>query len=130
MKKLGLILLLLCAFSTVAEAQVNRQLSRVPDSQTHKKKQRAQADPLADFMKKLTEDLELNSLQQAAIHDIFERQISQLKSIHEEERISDNEKMDRANAIIDKNEETIMALLDPEQQKKFTNMKEKAKKRR
>lgn len=129
MKRLGLIILLLCAFSTVAEAQVNRQISRVPDSQAHKKKQRAAADPLGDFMKNMTDDLKLNSLQQAAIHDIFERQVAQLKSI-QEERVSDNEKMDRANTIIDKNEETIMALLDPEQQKKFSDMKERAKKRR
>ncbi len=86
-------------------------------------------DPMDKFMLTLSTDLKLDSFQQAAIRNIFDEQMKNMTSVHQNQDMSVNEKQDRAVAIVAKSDAAILQLLNAEQTAKYLIMKEKSEKK-
>ena len=81
-------------------------------------------EQLDKTMVKMTTDLELNGLQEAAIRNILKEQQRQLTALRQDTSRPDSDKMDEMRQISEKNDKDIQALLDPAQIEKYTALKE------
>ena len=113
---------MLLAFSNV-EAQVNRNIGR----SYAKPKKNQPPDYLALSVQKLTEELSLDTFQEAVIKDILKSsQIEQEKILLLE--IPNESKNEQLIAARNTMNDKIVAILNPEQAKKFELLKIKPKK--
>lgn len=123
------IALLFCTFMVLAtSAQSMRSRTGINALDQQRDMQGAPKPPtpeeqLEKTMAKMTTDLELNGLQEAAIRNILKEQMVQLTALRQENR-PDSEKMDEARLISEKSDKQILALLDPGQIDKYNALKE------
>jgi Spy/CpxP family protein refolding chaperone len=71
----------------------------------------------------LSEKLNLTEDQKAKLRPIFEDQEKQLKAVHDDPALSQEQKMAKKKALHESIHEQINAVLTPEQQAKFKEMK-------
>ncbi|MFI5357523.1 MAG: hypothetical protein ACHQ4G_09325 [Opitutales bacterium] len=81
-----------------------------------------QAAHEASRLKHLTEVLGLSADQQAKLAAIFQNQGAQLKALRDDDALSRKERRQKARAIEEQGRKDILAVLTPDQQKKFEAM--------
>jgi Spy/CpxP family protein refolding chaperone len=99
-----------------------------PDSNSpaHRNKGPAAQRPARDFLQELSEKLNLTDAQKAAIKPILATEANEIKAVHQDGSLSTEQKQAKIKEIRDNSREKINALLTPEQQKKFAEMKGEA----
>ena len=97
-----------------------------PNSPAHRNRSTAAQRPARDFLQELSEKLNLTDEQKAAIKPILVTEANEIKAVHQDSSISDEQKQAKVKEIRDSSREKINALLTPEQQKKFAEMKGQA----
>jgi periplasmic protein CpxP/Spy len=75
-------------------------------------------------LQKLATQLQLTDDQKAKIKPLLQEQYTQLKSVHDDTSLSDEQKKAKMKAIHQDYHSQIQAVLTPEQQKKYAAMKE------
>ena len=86
--------------------------------------------PARDFLQQLSEKLNLTEEQKTAIKPILAAEANDIKAVHQDTSLSTEQKTAKVKEIREAGREKINALLTPEQQKKFAEMKEQAVQRR
>lgn len=81
-----------------------------------------QAAREANRLKHLTEVLGLSADQQAKLATIFQNQATQLKALRDDDSLNRKERRQKARAIEEQGRKDILAILTPDQQKKFAAM--------
>src|SRR4051812_36192011 len=81
-------------------------------------------EQLNSTMTKLTTDLSLNGLQEAAIRMILKDQMSQIVALRADKTRPDSDKQGDARLLTEKSDKEIQALLDPDQIIKYQSLKE------
>jgi Spy/CpxP family protein refolding chaperone len=96
-----------------------------PDSNmpAHRNRGPAAQRPARDFFQQLSEKLNLTDEQKAAIQPILAAEVNDIKAVHQDSSLSTEQKQAKIKEIRDNSREKINALLTPEQQKKFAEMK-------
>ena len=99
-----------------------------PDSNSpaHRNRGPAAQRPARDFLQELSEKLNLTDEQKAAIKPILATEANEIKAVHQDGSLSTEQKQAKIKEIRDNSREKINALLTPEQQKKFAEMKGEA----
>jgi len=99
-----------------------------PDSNSpgHRNRGPAAQKPPHEFMQELSEKLNLTDEQKAAIRPILVTEANEIKAVHQDSSLSTEQKQAKIKEIRDNSREKINALLTPEQQKKFAEMKGEA----
>ena len=99
-----------------------------PDSNSpaHRNGGRAAQRPAHNFLQELSEKLNLTDEQKAAIEPILATEANEIKAVHQDSSLSDEQKQAKVKEIRDSSREKINALLTPEQQKTFAEMKGEA----
>ena len=77
-------------------------------------------------MQQLSEKLNLTDEQKAAIKPILAAEANEIKAVHQDSSLSNEQKQAKIKEIRDNSREKINALLTPEQQKTFAEMKDQA----
>jgi Spy/CpxP family protein refolding chaperone len=83
-------------------------------------------EPVRDFLRELSEKLNLTDEQKAAIRPILVSEAGDIKAVRQDGSLSAEQKQAKIQEIRDKGREKINATLTPEQQKKFAEMKGEA----
>jgi Spy/CpxP family protein refolding chaperone len=83
-------------------------------------------EPVRDFLRELSEKLNLTDEQKAAIRPILVSEAGDIKAVRQDGSLSAEQKQAKIQEIRDKGREKINAILTPEQQKKFAEMKGEA----
>jgi Spy/CpxP family protein refolding chaperone len=96
------------------------------NSPAHRIKGPAPHQHAGEFMKELSEKLNLTNAQKAAIEPVLATEANEIKAVHHDGSLSDEQKQAKIKEIRDNGREKINALLTPEQQKKFAEMKGEA----
>jgi protein CpxP len=78
------------------------------------------------MLQRLSEQVNLTDDQKAKILPLFQAQIDQLKALHDDASLSDDEKHEKAHAIMQSTRKQIGALLTPEQKEKLKGMHDHA----
>ena len=96
-----------------------------PDSNSpaHRNRGPAAQRPDGGFLQELSEKLNLTDAQKAAIKPILATEANEIKAVHQDGSLSNEQKQAKVKEIRDNGREKINALLTPEQQKKFAEMK-------
>ncbi|NUY82194.1 hypothetical protein HUK80_14915 [Flavobacterium sp. MAH-1] len=121
--------LLICLFCVVsASAQIRRNSTGINAIDQQHDMQGSNKGPtpeeqLNTTMQKITADVGLNGLQEAAIRNILKEQMVQLTALRQDSR-PESEKMDEARLISEKSDKEIQSLLDPGQLEKYNALKE------
>ena len=97
-----------------------------PNSPAHKNKGQAAQRPARDFLQQLSEKLNLTDAQKTAIKPILAAEANEIKAVHQDSSLSNEQKQAKIKEIRDNSREKIKALLTPEQQKTFAEMKDQA----
>jgi Spy/CpxP family protein refolding chaperone len=99
-----------------------------PDSNSpaHRNRGPAAQRPDGGFLQELSEKLNLTDAQKAAIKPILATEANEIKAVHQDGSLSNEQKQAKVKEIRDNGREKINALLTPEQQKKFAEMKGEA----
>ena len=97
-----------------------------PNSPAHKNRGPAAQKPAREFLQELTEKLNLTDEQKAAVKVILVTEANEIKAVRQDSSLSDEQKQAKIKEIRDNGREKINALLTPEQQKKFAEMKDQA----
>jgi Spy/CpxP family protein refolding chaperone len=97
-----------------------------PNSPAPKNRSTPAQRPAGEFMRELSEKLNLTDAQKAAIKPILATEANEIKAIHQDSSVSDGQKQVKIKEIRDSSREKINALLTPEQQKIFAEMKGQA----
>jgi Spy/CpxP family protein refolding chaperone len=99
-----------------------------PDSNSpaHGNRGPAARRPARDFLQELSEKLNLTDEQKAAIKPILATEANEIKAVHQDSSLSNEQKQAKIKEIRDNSREKINVLLTPEQQKKFAEMKGEA----
>jgi len=99
-----------------------------PDSNSpaHRNRGPAAQRPAREFMQELSEKLNLTDAQKAAVKAIIVNEANEIKAVHQDSSLSNEQKQAKIKEIRDNSREKINALLTPEQQKKFAEMKGEA----
>ena len=97
-----------------------------PNSPAHRNRGQAAQRPAGEFMRELSEKLNLTDAQKAAIKPILATEANEIKAVHQDSSLSDEQKQAKVKEIRDSSREKINALLTPEQQKTFAEMKGQA----
>lgn len=79
----------------------------------------------AEHLQKMKEELGLTADQEADIKQVFEESRPQMQELHENSSLSPEQKREQMRQIMEANRAKIRALLTPEQQAKFDQMKPK-----
>lgn len=77
-----------------------------------------------DFLQKVATELNLTDDQKAKIKPILQDEYNQLTAVHEDASLSQDQKLAKAREIHETAKSQIQAVLTPEQQTKFAEMKE------
>jgi Spy/CpxP family protein refolding chaperone len=77
-------------------------------------------------MQELSEKLNLTDAQKTAVKSILANEANEIKAVHQDGSLSDEQKQAKTKEIRDSGREKINAMLTPEQQKKFAEMKGEA----
>jgi Spy/CpxP family protein refolding chaperone len=96
-----------------------------PDSNSPPHRQRGPAAqrPDHDILQQLSEKLNLTEEQKTAIKPILAAEANEIKTVHQDASLSNEQKQAKTKEIRDSSREKINALLTPEQQKIFAEMK-------
>jgi Spy/CpxP family protein refolding chaperone len=99
-----------------------------PDSNSpaHRNRGPAAQRPARDFLQELSEKLNLTDAQKAAIKPILATEANEIKAVHQDSSLSTEQKQAKIKEIRDNSREKINALLTPDQQKLFAEMKDQA----
>jgi Spy/CpxP family protein refolding chaperone len=97
-----------------------------PNAPAMKHKEQAGREPVRDFLRELSEKLNLTDEQRAAIRPILVAEAEDIKAVRQDASLSAEQKQAKIHEISDKGREKINAILTPEQQKKFAEMKNEA----
>ena len=122
MKKMTVILAVLtfgCAVAFAASA---------PDSNSpaHRNKGQTAQRPAGGVLEQLSEKLNLSDAQKAAIRPILATEANEIKAVHQDSSLSNEQKQTKVKEIRDSSREKINALLTTDQQKIFAEMKDQA----
>ncbi|HET7871983.1 MAG TPA: hypothetical protein VFL42_05685 [Terriglobales bacterium] len=79
-------------------------------------------------LQNLSSELNLTDDQKAKIKPLLQEQVQQLKTVHDDSSLSPDQKQAKMKEIHQTYSSQIQAVLTPEQQKKFAEMKEQKKK--
>jgi Spy/CpxP family protein refolding chaperone len=74
--------------------------------------------PRGDYMSKMAHDLNLTPAQQKRIRPIFENARRQMMVIHNDRKLTQDQKRSRAHALIQQSRRQVDAILTPAQRKK------------
>ena len=77
-------------------------------------------------MQELSEKLNLTDAQKTDVNSILANEANEIKAVHKDGSLSDEQKQAKIKEIRDSSREKINAILTPEQQKKFAEMKSEA----
>jgi len=96
-----------------------------PDSNSpaHGNKGPAAQRPVRDFLQELSEKLNLTDAQKTAIKPILATEANEIKAVNQDASLSNKQKETKIKEIRDNGREKINALLTPEQQQKFAEMR-------
>lgn len=99
-----------------------------PDSNSpaHRNRGQAAQRPVRDFLQELSEKLNLTDAQKAAIKPILATEANEIRTVHQDSSLSAEQKQTKVKEIRDNSREKINALLTPDQQKIFAEMKGEA----
>jgi Spy/CpxP family protein refolding chaperone len=99
--------------------------AQAAEPNTPKVKHKGQADrePVRDFLRELSEKLNLTDEQRAAIRPILVKEAGDIKAIRQDNSLSAEQKQAKIQEIREKSRGKINAILTLEQQKKFAEMK-------
>lgn len=86
-----------------------------------------QAESPEQHLQMLSEKLNLTDQQKTTLKPILEDQAQQMKAIHADTSLSEDQKRDKMKAVHDTFHDKINAVLAPEQQVKFKQMKHEHK---
>jgi Spy/CpxP family protein refolding chaperone len=99
-----------------------------PDSNSppHRNRGPAAQRPAGGVLEQLSEKLNLTDAQKAAIKPILATEVNEIKAVHQDGSLSNEQKQAKIKEIRDSSREKINALLTTEQQEKFAEMKGEA----
>jgi Spy/CpxP family protein refolding chaperone len=97
--------------------------SAEPNKPAVKNNEQAGREPVRDFLRELSEKLNLTDEQKTAIKPILVGQAEDIKAVRQDNALSPEQKQTKIQEIREKGREKINAILTPEQQKKFAEMK-------
>jgi len=99
-----------------------------PDSNAPAQRNKGPAaqKPAREFMQEISEKLNLTDAQKAAIKPILATEANEIKAVHQDGSLSNEQKEAKVKEIRDNGREKINALLTPEQQKTFAEMRGQA----
>jgi Spy/CpxP family protein refolding chaperone len=122
MKKTIAVLAVLTFGCTVAFA------APAPDSNSpvHRSRGTAAPRPARDFLQQLSEKLNLTDEQKAAIKPILATEANEIKAVHQDKSLTNEQKQAKLKEIRDSSREKINAQLTDEQKKIFAEMKDPA----
>jgi Spy/CpxP family protein refolding chaperone len=95
-----------------------------PNSPAHRNRGPAAQRPASGVLQLLSEKLSLTDAQKDAIRPILAAEPNEIKAVHLDSSLSSEQKLAKIKEIRDSNREKINALLTPEQQKIFAEMKD------
>ena len=121
-KKMTVVLAILTFGCAVAFAESAPE----PNSHAHRNRGPAAQRPVRDFLQELSEKLNLSDAQKAAIRPILATEANEIKAIHQDSSLSNEQKQTKVKEIRDSSREKINALLTTDQQKIFAEMKDQA----
>lgn len=98
------------------------QTNTAPQTSPHGHEAMGAISPEA-HLQMLSEKLNLTEDQKAKLKPVFEDQAQQLKAVHEDAALTPEQKAAKKKAIHEKMHDQINAVLTPEQQEKFKEMK-------
>jgi Spy/CpxP family protein refolding chaperone len=78
------------------------------------------------MLQRLSDQVNLTDDQKAKILPLLQAQVDQLKALHDDTSLSDDEKHEKAHTIMQSTRKQIGALLTPEQKEKFKGMHDRA----
>ncbi|RYZ81671.1 MAG: hypothetical protein EOP06_23080 [Proteobacteria bacterium] len=99
------------------QSQMNQPQQTTPD------KGPSPDEQLNNFMQKITPELELNGLQEAAVRNIYKDQMTAMANLKAASALSDAEKQEEARVISERTDKDVKALLDVKQLEKYDVMK-------
>lgn len=115
-------------YFTVSHAQTSGSQQPTAQAQSqptgHKEMRHEQA---RDHLQWLSEQLNLTDDQKAKLKPILEDQAKQLKAVHDDTSLSQEQKRTKFREIHEATHSQVKAVLTAEQQKKFAELKEEAK---
>jgi Spy/CpxP family protein refolding chaperone len=97
-----------------------------PNTPAVKHKRQAGRERGGDFLRELSAKLNLTDEQQAAIRPILVSEAEDIKAVRQDTELTVEQKQAKIQEIREKSREKINAVLTPEQQKKFAEMKGEA----
>jgi protein CpxP len=92
----------------------------------HRNRGPAAQRPAHDMLQQLSEKLNLTEEQKTKVKAIFADEATEIKAVHADSSLTSEQKITKIKEIRDSSTEKINALLTPEQQKKFAEMKGQA----
>ena len=108
-----------CAVAFAAPAQDS-------NSPAHRQRGPAAQRPAHEFLQQLSEKLSLTEEQKTAVKAILVNEANEIKAVHQDASLSNEQKQAKTKEIRDSGKEKINALLTPDQQKIFAEMKGQA----
>lgn len=114
----------LCLTLAVAFVPTLKAQSESGDA-PHAKRERGPGGPggPGGRLQMLAEELELTADQKAKIGPMLKNEAEQLKAIHDDKSLSDDQKKEKAKAVREEGRKSISAVLTPEQAKKLSEMR-------
>jgi protein CpxP len=97
-----------------------------PNASPHRNRAQAVRQGGRDYLQQLSEKLKLTDAQKAEIRPILAAEANEIRTVHQDSSLSAEQKQSKTKEIREANREKINALLTPEQQKIFAEMKEQA----
>lgn len=97
-----------------------------PNAPEMRHREQAGREPVRDYLRELSEKLNLTDEQKTSIKAILVSEAEDTKAVRQDGSLSDEQKQAKIKEIREKGREKINALLTPEQQKKFAEMKSEA----
>jgi Spy/CpxP family protein refolding chaperone len=119
------LLLVLTLLPCLAWAQTSTDTtdtSSAPDSQSHQGPPHGPPDP-DKIVEHLTQELQLTSSQQDQIKQILQTEFAQMKTIHEDTTLTDDQKHQQMTALYQDSKKQIEGVLTPDQVTKFDQMR-------
>ena len=119
------------AVLTLGCAVVSAEPAPPPDSNSpvYKDKKPDAHKHAQRFIQELSEKLNLTDAQKAAIKPILANDVNEIKAVRQDGSLSEEQKMSKIKEIQENSRKQINAILTPEQQKKFAEIKSEARHR-
>ncbi|MFP9114676.1 hypothetical protein ACLI1A_12095 [Flavobacterium sp. RHBU_3] len=129
MKRITFIFTMICLmFAAAGHSQVNRRIAPQQYRNSSPSKEQKKYDFVESSVEYYTKELKLDDFQAAAVRQVYESERDNIEALRESgEDVTTDEKKEKAYAITERIDAKVLKLLNPEQTKKFEELKAKRK---